>query len=64
MQITLDDQETKALIMALTGVIDDLSVTLAQTRGDELKYARLAKERAYLIALRLRIYNSGRDDAA
>jgi len=63
MQITLDDEETKALIMALTGVIDDLSVTLAQTRGDELKYARLAKERAYLIALRLRIHNSGKEIA-
>ena len=63
MQITLDDEETKALTLALTSEIDLLSVTLAQTRGDELKYARLAKERAYLIALRIRIYNSGKEIA-
>ena len=63
MQITLDDQETKALTMALTDSIDRLSVALVETRSEELKYARLTKERAYLIALRLRIYNSGKETA-
>jgi len=63
MQITLDDQETKALTMALTDSIDRLSVALVETRGEELKYARLTKERAYLIALRLRIFNSGKETA-
>lgn len=61
MKITLDDQETKVITMALTDSIDRLSVALVETRSDELKYARLTKERAYLIALRLRIYNCGKE---
>ena len=56
MQITLDTQEQKTIVLALTDVIDRLSVTLAQTRNDELTHARLTKERAYLIALRNRIH--------
>ena len=60
MQLTLDDEEIKALTMALTDAIDSLSVALVKTRGNELKYMLLAKEHAYLIALRLRIFNCGK----
>lgn len=61
MQLTLDAEEIRALTMALTDVVDRLSVALVEIRSDELKYARLTKERAYWIALRLRIYNCGKE---
>lgn len=61
MKLTLDEEEIKALTMALTDSIDKLSVALVETRSDESKYARLTKERAYLIVLRLRIFNCGKE---
>jgi hypothetical protein len=59
MQITLDKKDTDVLVSVLTDEIDRMSVRLVEIRSEELKYARLTKERSYLIALRLRIFQAG-----
>ncbi len=64
MQLTLDNVEQKTILAALTEQIDDIGVSLANSsvRDDEVRYARLTRTRAYLVALRMRVHNCGENN--
>jgi hypothetical protein len=56
MQIELDNVERAAIVGALTEAIDRLCVALVTVR--EGRREALSTERAYLVALRMRIHNA------
>ena len=64
MQLTLDNVEQKVIVEALTDQIDGINVSLANSsiRDDEVRYARLTKTRAYLIALTMLVHNCGENN--